>query len=232
MKCVRGARIGSPIPYAAARIAASAAGGDGHGSSATTGASSAAADSGRELRCQPCRGGRPGPESPGSAPLAPVLGSRSPGFDVFRGGCVTIELHPAMQLAAVDWALPGEVPAIGSTRDEWGVRPRCRGDAEGLSESLDRARAEGLDGAARLLRERLEAGMQALQSPGMGREHASPLTENQTICLGIVSAVATAMMIACAVSPYCWCCGGGSYSYGWRPRRSFASSAKQAACRR
>jgi len=76
-----------------------------------------------------------------------------------------------------------------------------------FSESLDRARAEGLDGAARLLRERLEAGMQALQSPGMGREQASPLTQNQTICLGIVSAMATAMMIACAFAPYCWCCG-------------------------
>jgi membrane-associated phospholipid phosphatase len=33
-------------------------------------------------------------------------------LDVFRGGCVTIELRPAAEVAAVDRDLPGQVPAI------------------------------------------------------------------------------------------------------------------------
>jgi tRNA A-37 threonylcarbamoyl transferase component Bud32/membrane-associated phospholipid phosphatase len=33
-------------------------------------------------------------------------------FDVFRGGCVTIELHPATETAAIDRGLPGQVPLV------------------------------------------------------------------------------------------------------------------------
>lgn len=74
--------------------------------------------------------------------------------------------------------------------------------------SLDRLVADGLDGAVSLLRERLERGLRALESPTMGRELASPITVNQTICIGVVSGVAVILAIICAATPYCWCCWG------------------------
>jgi hypothetical protein len=77
-----------------------------------------------------------------------------------------------------------------------------------FDESVDRALAGGLDGVARLLRERLERGLEALQSPEMGRQHASPQTESQLICIGIFSAMAVVQMIACGVATFCWCCIG------------------------
>jgi hypothetical protein len=77
-----------------------------------------------------------------------------------------------------------------------------------FDESLDRLVADGLDGAVSLLRERLERGLSALESPTMGRQLASPITQNQTICIGIVSGVAVILAIICAATPYCWCCWG------------------------
>lgn len=76
-----------------------------------------------------------------------------------------------------------------------------------IDEALDRARDDGLNGVAGLLRQRLERGLQDLQSPNMGREHAT-LSRTQLLCIGIVSAVCTAAMIACAFIPACWCCLG------------------------
>lgn len=77
-----------------------------------------------------------------------------------------------------------------------------------FDESVDRALGEGLDGAARLLRERLERGLEAVQSPEMGRQPASPQTTNQLICIGVFSAIAVLQMIACGVAQFCWCCFG------------------------
>jgi hypothetical protein len=42
----------------------------------------------------------------------------------------------------------------------------------------------------------------------MGRRPASPQTQSQLECLAIVSAMATAMMIACAFAVLCPCCAG------------------------
>jgi hypothetical protein len=42
----------------------------------------------------------------------PGAGFAATWFDVFRGGCVTIALRPAVQRAAVDRGLPGQIPAI------------------------------------------------------------------------------------------------------------------------
>ena len=77
-----------------------------------------------------------------------------------------------------------------------------------FDESVDRGLGEGLNGATRLLRERLERGVEALQSPEMGREPASPQTQNQLVCIGIFSAMAVIAMIMCGVSWGCWCCIG------------------------
>lgn len=64
----------------------------------------------------------------------------------------------------------------------------------------------GIDQAIGKLRTQLERGLAAMESPGLGRQLASPITEQQTICIGIASAAATLMGIACAVSYGCWCC--------------------------
>ena len=77
-----------------------------------------------------------------------------------------------------------------------------------FDESLDRLVADGLDGAVSLLRERLERGLSTLESPTMGRQLASPITQNQTICIGIVSGVAVIEAIICAATEFCWCCWG------------------------
>lgn len=74
-----------------------------------------------------------------------------------------------------------------------------------VDESLDRMTA-GVDRGIRSLRTQLERGLAAMESPGLGRQLASPITEQQTICIGIVSAAATLMGIGCAVSWGCWCC--------------------------
>ena len=42
----------------------------------------------------------------------PGAGFAATWFDVFRGGCLTIALRPAVQRAAVDRGLPGQIPAI------------------------------------------------------------------------------------------------------------------------
>ena len=75
-------------------------------------------------------------------------------------------------------------------------------------QSVNRLRADGLNGGIQLLKERLESGVEALLSPQMGREPASPRTTNQLICIGIFSAMATVMMAICGFTPFCWCCGG------------------------
>jgi hypothetical protein len=42
----------------------------------------------------------------------PGAGFGAAWFDVFRGGCVTIALRPAVQRAAIGRGLPGQIPAI------------------------------------------------------------------------------------------------------------------------
>jgi hypothetical protein len=54
----------------------------------------------------------PGPGIARFRAPGPAAGFAVTWFDVFRGGCVTIALRPAMQEAAVDRDLPGQVPAI------------------------------------------------------------------------------------------------------------------------
>jgi hypothetical protein len=73
-------------------------------------------------------------------------------------------------------------------------------------ESLDRLREDGLNGAVGLLRECLERAVEVLQSPRMGSEPASPQTVGQLICIGIFSAMAGAMMVACWFD--CLTCAG------------------------
>jgi hypothetical protein len=73
-------------------------------------------------------------------------------------------------------------------------------------ESLDRLREDGLNGVARLLKERLERAVEVLRSPRMGSESASPQTVGQLICIGIASALAATMMVACWFG--CFTCGG------------------------
>jgi hypothetical protein len=73
-------------------------------------------------------------------------------------------------------------------------------------ESLGRLREDGLNGATRLLRERLERAAEVLQSPRMGSEPASPQTVGQLVCVGVVSALAAGMMVACWFS--CFTCYG------------------------
>ncbi len=73
-------------------------------------------------------------------------------------------------------------------------------------ESLDRLREDGLNGAVRLLRERLERAVEVLQSPRMGAQPASPQTLGQLICIGVVSALAAALMVACWFD--CLTCSG------------------------
>jgi hypothetical protein len=77
-----------------------------------------------------------------------------------------------------------------------------------FEESLDRIQADGLDGGANLLRERLGRALEAIQSTNWGRGLASPLTTGQIACIGIFSAMATIMMILCGITPFCWCCRG------------------------
>jgi membrane-associated phospholipid phosphatase/tRNA A-37 threonylcarbamoyl transferase component Bud32 len=54
----------------------------------------------------------PGPGITRFRAPGPAAGFAATWFDVFRGGCVTIALRPAMQEAAVDRDLPGQIPAI------------------------------------------------------------------------------------------------------------------------
>jgi hypothetical protein len=78
-----------------------------------------------------------------------------------------------------------------------------------FDESVSSILSDGLNGGVQLLRAYLLRGISALESPEMGRQPASPLTENQVICIGIASAVGTILMVICAAIWMCWCC------YGW-----------------
>ena len=82
--------------------------------------------------------------------------------------------------------------------------------AAAFDESLDRVVRDPLSGAAQLLREALERGLEALQTPEMGRQPASPQTGARQFCMNVSYAIAAAMMVACIFAPFCWCCGAPS----------------------
>lgn len=111
------------------------------------------------------------------------------------------------------------------TRDGMALIEEARGrfrfamlDADGVSaadvveavalhdQSLDRLRSDGLDGAVSFVRENLERGLRAVDSPAMGRQPASPLMEATRICISIAVAAAAIALIVCACWPWCWCC--------------------------
>jgi hypothetical protein len=79
---------------------------------------------------------------------------------------------------------------------------------EVFDQSLNRLSTDGLNGVVQLLRERLNRGLAVLQSPEMGRQPASPVTENQLICIGVISLLAAGMLVVCSFAPFCWCCAG------------------------
>jgi hypothetical protein len=79
-----------------------------------------------------------------------------------------------------------------------------------FDECMATIQADGLNGVARLLRESLEGGLQAVQTPEMGRQHASPQTGNRQFCINAVLASAAGMLAACFFIPFCWCCAAGA----------------------
>jgi hypothetical protein len=72
-----------------------------------------------------------------------------------------------------------------------------------FDEALVRASEAGLDGAVRLLRERLE---QAIA--GRPTAQLSPPTERQLICIAAETALCGIALVACMFIPFCWCCMG------------------------
>jgi hypothetical protein len=73
-------------------------------------------------------------------------------------------------------------------------------------ETFASLREGGLRGVTQLLDQRLVSALAARDLPGMGREEASPLSQNQWICLAVVAA-ATAIALAVCLAAYgCWCC--------------------------
>jgi hypothetical protein len=89
------------------------------------------------------------------------------------------------------------------------------GDDAGLmvarfDESMTVIQDEGLEGAARLLKESLDGGLEAIQAPEMGRQPASPQTGNRQFCINAVLASAAGMLLACFIAPFCWCCAAGA----------------------
>jgi hypothetical protein len=81
-------------------------------------------------------------------------------------------------------------------------------------EALDHIRVDGVNGGTRFLKEHLEQGLQALQSPEMGRQRASPLTELTIVCISIIVALAAIALAVCGFLPFCWCCFGVALAIG------------------
>jgi hypothetical protein len=80
-----------------------------------------------------------------------------------------------------------------------------------FNQAFDRVAADGLEGLAELLKERLDQAAQVLESPELGRQPASPLTGWQlAACIGVASTLAAAAMLACILAPFCWCCFGSA----------------------
>jgi hypothetical protein len=73
-------------------------------------------------------------------------------------------------------------------------------------ESLDRIRADGLRGGVALFRDRIERWIEALNSPEMGRQSASPISEGALACIAAWTVLGGVIIAACC---YWWacCCG-------------------------
>jgi hypothetical protein len=68
----------------------------------------------------------------------------------------------------------------------------------------------------------LSEAAQARNSRALGTEPHSPLTTNQWICIAAITALTIISAIACAGTPWCWCC------YGWAI--ALAAAASYTAC--